>query len=309
MTSRSKIKNASLTGSITVNEKPAKMAYKVKPADIIKVMLPFPPPPEMKAEEMVLDIRYEDEQFLMVHKPPGMVCHPSLGHWSGTLVNGLLWHFDQLPAPATPQELPRPGLVHRIDKDTSGLLVIAKTEYAMAHISKQFFDHSTARTYHALVWGNIAADKGTVVAHIGRHAKYRKLYQAYPEGETGKHAITHFRVLERFGPLTLVECVLETGRTHQIRVHLKHLGHPLLSDSFYGGDALRGGPYGKKELDMLHRCMQLLPRQALHAKTLGLTHPKTGERLTFNSELPEDFQSALNELRSWKEDVYSSGNN
>ncbi len=309
MTSRSKIKNASLTGSITVNEKSAKMAYKVKPADIIKVMLPFPPPPELKGEPMELDIRYEDDQFLMVHKPPGMVCHPSLGHWAGTLVNGLLWHFEQLPPPATEQEHPRPGLVHRIDKDTSGLLVIAKAEYAMAHISRQFFDHTTDRTYYALVWGDMAEEKGTVVAHIGRHPKMRKLYHAYPEGETGKSAITHYKVLERFGPLTLVACVLETGRTHQIRVHLKHIGHPLLSDSFYGGDSIRGGPYGKKELDLLHKCLQLLPRQALHAKTLGLTHPRTGERMVFDSELPEDFQQTLDLLRSWKAQIYSSENN
>jgi 23S rRNA pseudouridine1911/1915/1917 synthase len=296
MTSRSKIQNASVTGSITVNEKEVKMSYKVKPGDTIRLMLPYPPPPELKPENIPLDIRWEDPDLILLHKSPGMVCHPSLGHWGATLVHALLWHFEHLPAPLRTQELPRPGLVHRIDKDTSGLMVVAKTEYAMAHLSRQFFDHSTERTYQALVWGNISQDKGTVVASIGRHPKERKLYAVV---ESGKHAVTHYRVLERFGFATLVECKLETGRTHQIRVHMKHIGHPLISDTFYGGDTVRGGPFDKRTLDFLHHILKVIPRQALHAKTLGLTHPHTGERLQFDSELPDDFAQALAELRQW----------
>lgn len=297
-TTRSKIKNASETGTILVNEKEIKISYKVKAGDTIRLMLPFPPAPELKPEPIPLDIRYEDNELLVVHKSPGMVVHPSLGHWSGTLVHGLLWHFQQLPQPKG--EPYRPGLVHRIDKDTSGILVVAKEEYAMAHLSKQFFDHSIDRVYNALVWGNVKENKGTITTNIGRSTKDRKIFQPYPlESDQGKVAITHYEVIERFGPVTLIQCKLETGRTHQIRVHMKHLGHTLFSDREYGGDKVLSGNPTAKYLQFIHNCMELLPRQALHAKSLTFTHPHTLERRHFESDLPEDFQSALDKFRKW----------
>lgn len=298
-TTRSRIKNASQTGAISINDKPVKPSAKVKPHDVVKLMLPFPPPPELEAEDIPLNIHYEDEQLIIVHKPPGMVCHPGLGHRTGTLIHALLWHFEHLPEPPTPQEHPRPGLVHRLDKDTSGLLVIAKEEYAMAHVSKQFFDRTTTREYQAIVWGDVVEDKGTIEAHIGRHPRQRKCYYAFKDGSQGKHAITHYEVLERFGICTLVRCKLETGRTHQIRVHMKHLGHPLFNDVLYGGDRVLKGPSHKKYQQFMKNCFEILPRQALHAKTLGLTHPATHERLQFSSELPNDFQQMLNKLKGY----------
>lgn len=301
-TTRSKIKNASQTGSISVNGKEVKVSQKVRGGDIVRLMLPYPPPPELEPEEMELDIRYEDDDLIIVHKPAGLVVHPSFGHWTGTLIHGLLWHFQHLPAPRGAKENHRPGLVHRIDKDTSGLMVIAKTDYAMAHLSKQFYDHTTGREYHAMVWGDLQEDRGTVIANIGRSQKDRKKFFAYPpDSDKGKHAVTHYEVLERFGVCTLVKCVLETGRTHQIRVHMRHLSHPLFSDHFYGGEKIVCGPPSRKYQQFIRNCFEIMPRQALHAKTLALTHPATGERLTFDSELPSDFQGLMDKLRHWRD--------
>ena len=299
-TSRSKIKNASQTGSISVNGQEVKVSYKVKADDVVRLMLPYPPPPELEPEEMDLNILYEDDSFMIVMKPPNMVVHPSFGHYTGTLIHGLLWHFKELPK-GKDKDYIRPGLVHRIDKDTSGLLVIAKTEYSMAHLSKQFFDHSTGREYYAIVWGSVKEDKGTIETNITRSTKDRKKFApAAFRSDKGKHAITHYEVLERYEVFSLVKCVLETGRTHQIRVHMKHLGHPLFNDLFYGGDRMVYGPKVKKFQQFVKNCFELLPRQALHAKTLALDHPETGERMAFDSELPADFQALLDKLRKWK---------
>ena len=309
-TSRSRIKNASQLGSITVNGQPVKLSYKLKPDDEIRLLLPYPPPPSAAPEPMDLDIRYEDDDLIMLHKSAGVVVHPGVGHRSGTLIHGLLWHVGHLPdQPEANERLPRPGLVHRLDKDTTGLMVIAKHEYAMAHLSKQFFDRTTGRTYQAIVWGDVAQDEGTIVAHVGRSRRDRKVYYAYPDGSEGKHAVTHYRVLERFGLVTLVECRLETGRTHQIRVHMKYLGYPLFADRDYGGDQMPKGQHPKKLQQMLRNCMDLLPRQALHAKTLAITHPKTGERLRFDSDLPADMQAMLAKLRTWRDHAYPPGTN
>lgn len=297
-TSRSRIKNASQTGAITVNGKPVKVSYKVRPADEVKLMLPYPPPPEVEAEEMPLQITYEDDDLLIVFKEPGMVVHPGVGNRTGTLIHGLLWHFEKLPQPKG-VEFPRPGLVHRIDRDTSGILVIAKNDYSMAHLSKQFYDRSTDREYMALVWGNIKEDKGTVTGHVGRHQRQRKLFTVYPKGDYGKHAVTHYEVLERFGFLTLIKCKLETGRTHQIRVHMKYIGHTLYYDKEYGGDRMLAGPPVKKFQQFIQNCFGLMSRQALHARSLALDHPLTGERLSFESPFPEDFQNLLDKLRHW----------
>ena len=299
-TSRSRIKNASQAGSILVNGQPVKLSYKLKPEDQIRLMLPYPPPPATEAEDIPLDFRYEDDDLIVLHKQAGMVVHPSLGHRTGTLIHGVLWHFEHLPNKVEgPQGFPRPGLVHRLDKDTTGIMVIAKHEYAMAHLSKQFFDRSTGRTYQALVWGDLAEDQGTIEAHVGRSHRDRKFFFAYPDGSQGKHAITHYRVLERFGLLTLVECRLETGRTHQIRVHMKYLGHTLFADRDYGGDKILKGNHTKKLQQMLRNCLELCPRQALHAKTLAFDHPKSGERLSFDSEVPADMQAVIDKLRTW----------
>jgi len=282
------------------NGKEVKVSYKVKAGDTVRLMLPFPPPPELTPEKMDLDIRYEDESLLIVHKPAGMVVHPSFGHWTGTLIHGLLWHCEHLPAPGKAPEPIRPGLVHRIDKDTSGLLVVAKEEYAMAHLSKQFFDHTTDREYHAIAWGDIPKDKGTITGEVGRSKTDRKKFHNYPDGSgKGKPAITHYEVLERYGSMTLVKCKLETARTHQIRVHMKHLGHPLFSDVFYGGDRILAGGKTKKYQQFIKNCFAILPRRALHAKTLAFDHPQTGDRMTFDSEWPEDFQHLIEKLRKW----------
>jgi 23S rRNA pseudouridine1911/1915/1917 synthase len=299
-TSRSRIKHASQAGSIMVNGQAVKLSYKLKPGEEVRLMLPYPPPPATEPEEMPLDIRYEDDDLMVLHKQAGVVVHPSIGHRSGTLIHGLLWHFEHLPAKTEGvQGFPRPGLVHRLDKDTTGIMVIAKKEYAMAHLSKQFFDRSTGRTYRALVWGDVAEDEGSIVAHVGRSTKDRKFFYAYPDGSQGKHAVTHYRVLERFGLLTLVECRLETGRTHQIRVHMKYLGHPLFADRDYGGDKILKGNHTKKLQQMMRNCLEMCPRQALHAKTLAFTHPGTGERLSFDSAIPADMQAVIDKLRTW----------
>ncbi len=299
--SRTKIQNAADAGCLIVNGKAVKCSYKVKPDDKIQIMLPFPPPPELQAEDIPIEIIYEDKEVLLVNKTASMVVHPSLGHYSGTLVHALLWHFKQLPPPLLPQEYPRPGLVHRIDKGTSGLLIIAKTEPAMTSLCKQFFDRTTGRLYHALVWGDLKAEGGTIIGNIGRSIRDRKIFMVYEDGSQGKHAVTHYRVLERFGIATLIECKLETGRTHQIRVHLKHIGHTLVGDSFYGGDKPSGNVQQSQKIrQMVQNILEIMQRQALHAKTLAFEHPASGYRLSFDSEYPEDFYLLLEKLRKYK---------
>ena len=284
-TSRNKIQQAAAAGSIHVNGKEVKSNYKVKPLDVVQVVLSYPPrDTELIAEDLPLDILYEDDSLVLVNKQPGMVVHPGYGNFTGTLVNALLFHFNNLPG----TDDTRPGLVHRLDKDTSGIMVIAKTEYAMASLAKQFFDRTTSRRYVALVWGDVKEDEGTITGNIGRSHKDRKVYTVYPEGEEGKHAVTHYKVLQRFGYTTLVQCRLETGRTHQIRVHMKHIGHPLFNDKDYGGDKILKGTTFTKYKQFVENCFAVCPRQALHAQTLGFIHPKSGDEKFFESALPED---------------------
>lgn len=289
---RNKIQNAIKQGYIFVNEKSVKANYKVRPNDNIVISLPNPPrDEELVAEDIPLNIQYEDDDVLLVNKPAGMVVHPAYQNWSGTLVNGLVHHFQNLPTSQNGEA--RPGLVHRIDKDTSGLLVIAKSEAAMNGLAKQFYDHSIERTYYALVWGDVKEDSGTIDAYIGRSLKDRKVMTVFPDGEYGKHAITHYKVLRRFSFVTLIQCNLETGRTHQIRAHLKYLGHPLFNDATYGGDRILSGNVYTKYKQFVQNCFKILPRQALHAKTLGFVHPITKKEVQFDTELPDDFKELL----------------
>lgn len=293
---RNKIQLAAKAGNIWVNDIPVKSNYKVKPKDVVRVVLAHPPHENLLvAEDIPLDIVYEDQELMVVNKPAGMVVHPGHGNYQGTLVNGLIHHVENLPNNSNE----RPGLVHRIDKDTSGLLVVAKTEFAMAHLANQFFEKTTDRLYHAVVWGNVEQDRGTIEGHIGRNLKNRLQMSVYPDGELGKPAVTHYRVLERLGYVTLVECQLETGRTHQIRAHMKYIGHTLFNDARYGGDEVLKGTTFTKYKQFVDNCFQLCPRQALHAKTLAFTHPKTGERLSFNTELPTDMQSLVEKWRAY----------
>jgi 23S rRNA pseudouridine1911/1915/1917 synthase len=297
-TSRNRIQNAAEAGNILVNGKPAKNSYKVKPGDIVSIVLSYPKTEhELLAQDIPLDIFYEDDQFVIVNKSPGMVVHPAFGHYEGTLVNALAYRFKQLPM-FSGKEV-RPGLVHRIDKDTSGLLVIAKTDIAMNKLAKQFFDHSCKRSYQALVWGNLPSDSGTITGHVGRNLKNRKVMDVFPEGDYGKEAITHYKVLERLGYVNLVECRLETGRTHQIRVHFKSIGHPLFNDWEYGGDKILKGTTFTKYKQFVENCFKILPRQALHAKSLGFVHPTTGIDVLFESELPEDMQLCIDKWRNY----------
>ena len=293
---RNKIQQAAKAGNILVNDAIVKQNYKVKPKDVVRVVLSHPPHENLLvAEEIPLDIVYEDNEVIVVNKPAGMVVHPGHGNYTGTLVNGLIHHIENLPTNSNE----RPGLVHRIDKDTSGLLVIAKTEFSMAHLSRQFFDRTTERLYYALAWGNIEEDSGTIEGHIGRHFKNRLQMDVFPDGEHGKPAITHYKVIERFTYVTLVECKLETGRTHQIRAHFKHIGHTLFNDERYGGGQVLKGTTFTKYKQFVENCFKAMPRQGLHAKTLGFTHPKTGEFLQFNSEIPEDMQACLQKWRGY----------
>ena len=295
---RNKVQQAAKAGNVLVNDVVVKSNYKVKPKDIVRVVLAYPPAENLLvAENIHLDIIYEDDAVIVVNKPAGMVVHPGHGNYSGTLVNGLIYHIENLPTNSNE----RPGLVHRIDKDTSGLLVVAKTEFAMAHLSKQFFDRTTERLYYALVWGNIEEDEGTIEGNIGRSLKNRLQMAVFPDGDFGKHAVTHFKVLERLTYVTLVQCKLETGRTHQIRAHFKHIGHTLFNDERYGGNDILKGTTFTKYKQFVQNCFKVLPRQALHAKTLGFTHPTTGEFLQFNSEVPEDIQNCLEKWRTYSE--------
>ena len=293
---RNKIQNAATAGDIYVNDIPVKSNYKVKPLDVIRIMLSHPPfENRVDPENIPLDIVYEDDALLLVNKPPDFVVHPGHGNYTGTLVNALAFHFENLPMNSSE----RPGLVHRIDKDTSGLLVIAKTEAAMTHLAKQFEAKTTEREYIALVWGNVIADEGTIEGNIARHLKDRMQMAVFADPEIGKPAVTHYKVMERFGYVTLVSCNLETGRTHQIRVHMKHIGHPLFNDARYGGDLILKGTTFTKYKQFIENCFKALPRQALHAKTLGFMHPTTGEMMRFDTELPQDFQDCIEKWRGY----------
>ncbi|MBD0289508.1 MAG: RluA family pseudouridine synthase, partial [Flavisolibacter sp.] len=297
---RNKLQQAINTGMVLVNGKEVKQNYKVKAFDQIVVYSDMTPEStEVVPEKIDLVIVYEDEQLMVINKPPGMVVHPGSGNYSGTLLNGVAYYLQQKDPSISEEVLPRFGLVHRIDKNTSGLLVLAKTDKAMRHLARQFYDHTVRRQYLALVWGDLEKDSGTIVAHVGRHLRFRKLFEAYPEGDHGKDAITHYKVVERFNYVTLVECVLETGRTHQIRVHMKHIGHPLFNDDFYGGDKIVKGTVYSKYKQFVDNCFAICPRHALHAKTLGFTHPATGKNLFFDVDLPEDMQQLINKWRSY----------
>jgi 23S rRNA pseudouridine1911/1915/1917 synthase len=297
---RNKLQQSINSGMVLVNGKEIKQNYKIRPFDQITVYSDASPEStDVVPEKMDLNIVYEDEDIMMINKPAGMVVHPGSGNYSGTLLNGVAYYLQEKNPAVSEETLPRFGLVHRIDKNTSGLLVLAKNDKAMRHLAKQFFDHTVKRQYMALVWGDMEQDKGTVIAHVGRHQRLRKLFEAYPDGEYGKEAITHYTVLERLNYVTLVQCVLETGRTHQIRVHMKHLGHPLFNDDFYGGDRIVKGTVYTKYKQFVENCFSICPRQALHAKTLGFTHPTTGEEMFFDTELPEDISAVIEKWRKY----------
>ena len=301
-TSRNKIQQAADAGSISVNGKVVKSNYKVKPGD--EVVITFNTPAydnTIIPEDIPLEIVYEDDDLLIVNKEAGMVVHPGVGNHSGTLVHALSYHLKNLPMFSEGNA--RAGLVHRIDKDTSGLLVVAKNERAHASLAKQFFDHTIYRRYVALVWGNIAEDEGTITGHIGRNPKDRLQMYVFPNGEDGKHAVTHFKVLRRYGYVTLVECRLETGRTHQIRVHMSWQGHPLFNDERYGGDRILKGTTFMKYKQFIENCFKLIPRQSLHARALGFDHPVTGKYVQFESELPDDFKAVLQKWDTYTEAV------
>jgi 23S rRNA pseudouridine1911/1915/1917 synthase len=297
---RNKLQQSINLGMVTVNGKEVKPNYKVKPGDAIIIYSDMSPEEtDVVPEKMDLNIVYEDTDIMIINKPAGMVVHPGSGNYSGTLLNGVSYYLREQNPAISEDVLPRFGLVHRIDKNTSGLLVLAKSEKAMKHLAKQFFDHTISRKYIALAWGDVEKDAGTVVAHIGRHLRFRKLFEAYPEGDHGKEAITHYNVLERLGYVTLIECVLETGRTHQIRVHMKHIGHPLFNDDFYGGDKIVKGTVYTKYKQFVDNCFDICKRQALHAKTLGFVHPITGENVFFEAPLPDDVAQVIEKWRKY----------
>lgn len=297
--SRSKIQKAADSGNILVNDKVIRSSYKVKPDDVITVMM-AQPVREFKLipENIPLSILYEDKDIIVVNKPAGMVVHPAYSNYNGTLLNALLYHFQQ--AEENENEIvSAPFLVHRIDKDTSGVLLIAKNEKAQMKLGRQFYYHTIERKYTALVWGDVKDDQGTIEGKIGRSLKNRKVYTVFPNGEYGKDAITHYRVIERFGYVTLIECRLETGRTHQIRVHLKYIGHTLFNDENYGGNEILKGTTFTKYRQFVKNCFKICPRQALHARSLGFDHPATGEKLFFEQPLPEDFSELVNKWRNY----------
>lgn len=306
-TTRNKIQQAAENGQIWVNGNPVKSNYKVKPGDEIKVVMDEPPRVlDIIAENLPINIVFEDDSVAVINKEAGMVVHPGHGNYTGTLVNALKYHFDNLPSMSA--ELDRPGLVHRIDKDTSGLLVIAKTEQAMQSLATQFKNRTTDRLYDALIWGNLDTDNGTIEGNIGRHLKDRMQMAVFEDGSQGKPAITHYKILEKFLYVTLVECKLETGRTHQIRAHFKHIGHPLFNDERYGGNEILKGTTFTKYKQFVENCFKICPRQALHAKTLGFDHPVTGERLFFEAPLPEDMVQLLEKWRVYSQNSVQSEN-
>ncbi len=298
-TSRHRIQLALEAQYVRVCGRPVKANYKVRPLDVITIMLPYQRRGfEVRPEPIPLDIPYEDDDLLIVNKPAGLVVHPGFGHFSGTLINALAYHLGISQEADAADE--RMGvLVHRIDKDTSGLLVVAKNDESQMYLAKQFFDHTIQRTYWALVWGNVAEDSGTIEGNIGRDASDRMRFRVFEDGSQGKRAVTHYRVLERFGYTTLVECNLETGRTHQIRVHMNHIGHPLFNDERYGGDRVLKGPLYAKYKQFIDNCFAVMPRQALHAKTLGFVHPATRKTVFFDSEIPADFAALLEKWRNY----------
>ncbi len=298
--SRNKVQQAIEGGRVLVNNKAASANYKIRPGDnIICFSDRQVVGEEIIPEKMDLNIFFEDDEVLIINKPPGLVVHPASGNYSGTLINGVAYYLHEKNQAITEETLPRFGLVHRIDKNTSGLLVLAKTSRAVASLAKQFFEHTVKRQYIALVWGDLKEDSGTIYAHVGRHQRFRKLFEAYPEGDHGKEAITHYEVIERFGYVTLVRCVLETGRTHQIRVHMKFIGHPLFNDETYGGDKILKGTIFSKYKQFVENCFTICQRQALHAKTIGFMHPVTGDEMLFDSELPEDMQEVITKWRNY----------
>jgi len=285
---------------VLVNGKEVRPNYKVKPLDSIIVYSDMSPEDtDVVPEKMDLNIVYEDAHLMIINKPAGMVVHPGSGNYSGTLLNGVSYYLQQQNPAISENILPRFGLVHRIDKNTSGLLVLAKTDEGMRQLAKQFYDHSVKRQYVALVWGDFEKESGTIVAHVGRHLRSRKLFEAYPEGDHGKDAITHYKVIERFGYVTLIQCILETGRTHQIRVHMKYIGHPLFNDDFYGGDKIVKGTVYSKYKQFVENCFQICKRQALHAKTLGFLHPWTGKEMLFEAPLPDDMAHVIERWRNY----------
>lgn len=297
---RNKIQQSVDNELVLVNEKPVKNNYKIKPGDrIIIYANTSPETSDILPQNIPLDIVYEDEDIMVINKPVGMVVHPGSGNPDSTLINAVAFHLQQLNPDLDESVLPRYGLVHRIDKNTSGLLVMAKSQKAMSDLAKQFFNHTVHRRYTALVWGDFNEDSGTVVSHVGRHQRFRKLFTTYPEGDHGKDAITHYRVLERFNYVTLVECRLETGRTHQIRVHMQSIGHPLFNDDFYGGDKIVKGTVYTKYRQFVDNCFALCPRQALHAGELGFIHPTTRKEMIFTTPLPEDMASVIEKWRGY----------
>ena len=296
--SRTRIQNAANAGNILVNNNAVKPNYRIKPGDIVQVVLPTPPREiELIPENIPLNIVYEDDDVLVVNKEPGMVVHPAYGNYTGTLVNALMWHFRDLPLFNTGES--RPGLVHRLDKNTSGILVIAKNEYALNRLSKQFYDRTTDRRYNALIWGTPDQAEGTIIGNVGRSIKDRKIMQVFKDESEGKTAITHYKVLENLGYISLIECKLETGRTHQIRVHFSHIKHPLFNDEEYGGNQILKGTTFTKYHQFVKNCFKILPRQALHAKSLAFNHPVTGERLFFDSDLPDDMVQIIEKWRKY----------
>ena len=303
--SRTKIQAAVKAGCVRVGDTPAKSNYKVKPLDVISVLLPEPPHEfELLREEMPLDIVYEDSQLLVVNKPAGLVVHPGYGNFTGTLLNGLLYYLNpDAGADADAATLATPYLVHRIDKDTSGLLLVAKEEEAQVILAKQFFEHTIERKYLALVWGDFDEDGGTITGNLERSPADRRVMHVTADPDRGKHAVTHWHVVERFGYVTLVECILETGRTHQIRAHMRHIGHPLFNDAAYGGDIILKGTTFSKYRQFVDNCFALCPRQALHAQILGFEHPSTGKHLHFEQPLPSDMHALLEKWRQYRQNV------
>jgi 23S rRNA pseudouridine1911/1915/1917 synthase len=297
---RSKVQAGIEEGFVQVNGKTVKSNHKIKPHDLITVRLRKPRNDgKVMPEQIPLDIRYEDDEVMIIFKPAGLVVHPGVGNHSGTLVNALAWHFKELPIVEGTNEYP--GVVHRIDKDTTGLMVIAKTDLAISKLAKQFFDHTIERRYRALVWGDFEEDEGTITGNIGRHERYAKMFAVYEDGDYGKHAVTHYRVIQRFGYVTLVECQLETGRTHQIRVHMKHIGHPLFNDKLYGGDKIVKGTIFTKYKEFIDNCFKLLPHQALHAFSLGFQHPTKDEKIYLEAQMPDYFKATLEKWERYTE--------
>lgn len=297
-TSRNRIQSAANAGNILVNDVPVKPNYKVKPGNVVSIVLPHPPRKiELIPQNIPLNIAHEDDDVIVVNKAPGMVVHPGYGNYAGTMVNALMYHLKDNELFRSGEE--RPGLVHRIDKNTSGLLVVAKNESALNKLASQFYNKTSTRTYNALVWGDMKEDEGTITGNIGRNPKNRKLMHIFPDGDQGKVAVTHYRVLERLGYVNLVECRLETGRTHQIRVHFQYLGHPLFNDPEYGGNTVLRGTTFTKYKQFVQNCFGLMPGQALHAKTLGFVHPRSGEDVRFDSELHPGFAEVLRKWRTY----------